>query len=362
LIKKRIIVIIVADMFDFLSRSTLGVDIGTASIKIVEIAKSLPKPKLKNYGILRSRTYLERPNSAIQTNSLKILEKETADLLRILVKKAKFKSRNAVASIPSFSAFTTLLEMPIMSGVDVSKTMPFQIRQHIPLPVSEVVIDWNKVGEREDEEGLKQQILMIAVPIEIKNKYQNIFKLAGLNLKSLETESVSLVRALAAADPSPALIIDIGAYSTNIAVSENGFLKTNFFSDFAGASLTKAIANGLNIGVKRAEELKKERGLMGGGGDYELSTLSEPHLDVIIEETNRAKNNYEKSFSRKIERAIIAGGGANLPGIGNYFEKRLGMATTIGSAFSRINYPPEIGLFSKELGPEFAVAVGLGLK
>jgi len=77
-------------MFDFLSRSTLGVDIGTASIKIVEIAKSLPKPKLKNYGILRSRTYLERPNSAIQTNSLKILEKETADLLRILVKKAKF--------------------------------------------------------------------------------------------------------------------------------------------------------------------------------------------------------------------------------------------------------------------------------
>jgi len=149
LIKKRIIVIIVADMFDFLSRSTLGVDIGTASIKIVEIAKSLPKPKLKNYGILRSRTYLERPNSAIQTNSLKILEKETADLLRILVKKAKFKSRNAVASIPSFSAFTTLLEMPIMSGVDVSKTMPFQIRQHIPLPVSEVAIDWMKVGEKE---------------------------------------------------------------------------------------------------------------------------------------------------------------------------------------------------------------------
>ena len=60
------------------SNSILGVDIGTASIKIVEIAKSSSKPKLKNYGILKTYGHLERPNSAIQTNTLKIAEKETA--------------------------------------------------------------------------------------------------------------------------------------------------------------------------------------------------------------------------------------------------------------------------------------------
>src|SRR3989338_6351966 len=144
-------------MFNFFGlNSILGVDIGTASIKIVEISKSSPKPKLKNYGVLKGYSHLE---------------------------------------------------MPQMSDVDMAKTMPFQISQNIPVPVSEAAIEWLKIGERETEEGVKQQILIILIPKEIIGKYKTIFKLAGLKLLSVESESLSLVRALIDGDPTSTLLL-----------------------------------------------------------------------------------------------------------------------------------------------------------
>jgi len=354
-------------MFDFIKSylgigPVLGVDIGTASIKIVEVRKTSTLPKLINYGILRSNTHLDRPNSAIQSSALKIVEKETAELLKILIKEAGFKAREAVASIPVFSAFITLLEMPQMPEADVAKAMAFQIKQHIPLPVSEVAIDWLKVGDKETEGGIKQQILLISIPKEIIKRYQNIFKLAGLRLKALEIESLSLARALVGSSSAPTLIVDIGACSTNIAAIDQGFLKLNVFSDIAGSSLTTAIANGLGVNVKRAENLKKQKGLKAERAEYELSTLPLPYLDAIIGESIRAKNKFEREQEKKIEKIFLAGGGANLSGIDEYFTKQMGAPVLIGDSLSALSCPPEIGILAKQLGSELAVAVGLAIK
>ncbi|MEK9154848.1 MAG: type IV pilus assembly protein PilM [Patescibacteria group bacterium] len=346
----------------FTGNSVLGVDIGTSSIKIAEISKSSEKPKLKNYGILEAQSHLERSNSALQTNSLKLADKETAKLISALVEKSRFKTKNVVASIPSFSSFVTLVEMPKMSNEEVNKTMSYQIRQYIPLPESEVAIDWIKVGESESEGIIKQQILLVSIPNEEIRRYQNIFKLAGLKLKSLEIESMALSRALVFGDLTPTILVDIGAYSTNIAVVENGFLKSNIFTDFAGSSLTQAIANGLGIEMKRAEELKKQKGLKATGGEYQLSTLPQPFLDVIIGEVVRIRENFEAKKSKKIERVLLAGGGANLIGIEEYFEKQTGLPSALGNALLRVDYPKETELFSKELGAELAVAIGLAIK
>jgi len=355
-------------MFNFIksligAQSYLGIDIGTTSIKMVEISGGKKQPKLQNYGILESYGHLERLNNAIQTSSLKIMERETASLLKLLLDKLKIKSRQAIVSIPAFSSFVTLMEVPQMPEVDTAKTVSFQIRQYIPLPTSEVAIEWIKVGEKEDEKGFtKQEILIISVPNEQIKRYQSIFRLAGLKLKALEMESLSLIRALIANDPTPTLVVDIGARSTNIAVADRGFLKYTYQTDFAGSSLTQAIASGLNINIRRAEELKKQRGLLGAGGEYELSTLTLPFLDAIISEAKRARANYEKSQGTKVERVILAGGGANLLGIEKYFEEQINLPTVIGNPFSKVEYPPRIEPIVKELGPSFSVAIGLGIK
>lgn len=344
-------------------QSCLGVDIGTTSIKIAEISKGKRRPKIENYGILESYGHLERANNAIQTAGLKIMEKETAELLRLLLKQLKTKSKEAIVSIPAFSVFITLLEIPEMSEADMAKTMSFQISQHIPLPVQEVAIEWLKVGQREDEGGfVKQQVLVISIPNELISRYQTIFKLAGLKLKALEVESLSLARVFSDNNPAPSLLVDIGGRSTNISIVEKGFLKYNNHADFAGGSLTQAISSGLNINIRRAEELKKQRGLLGAGGEFELSTLIFPFLDAIINEANRGRTVFEKNQGVKIERVLLVGGGANLLGIEKYFEEQINLPVNIGNPFLKLEYPAKIEPMIKELGPSFAVAVGLGIK
>lgn len=354
-------------MFNFVKsffgqRPILGVDIGTTAIKIVELVSGEQKPDLKNYGILETYGHLDRPNNAIQANALKIAEKETAELLKKLVSQAGFSAKEAIASISPFSTFITFMELPVMPETDLKKTMSFQISQHIPLPLSEVTVEWMKVGERESDDGIKQQILLISIPNEIISRYHNIFKAAGLKLKFLEIESSSLTRALVKNDKTATLIADIGGRSTNIIIIDEGFLKASINIEIAGAFLTTAIANGLGVSARRAEELKKTKGLKAGAGQEELSTLPLPYLDSIIEEIRRTKNNFERNYGKKIERIMLAGGSANLAGISEYIENQINTPVAIGNSLLNVNYPREAEVLIKELGTEFAVAIGLAMK
>ncbi len=347
----------------FGSNAYLGVDIGTTSIKVIELVKTKGLPFLRNYGFLESYGHLERPNNAIQTSSLKMLENETVGLLKMMVKHTKSSSKNAIASLPSFSAFTTLLEMPVMPDGDTSKIMGFQAKQYIPLPISSVTIDWLRIGEKKNENGDRvQQILLVSVPNEIITKYKNIFKAAGLNLLALEIEGLSVARILTTGIPEDTLIVDIGSRSTSIYIAQDGNLKFSGQTDFAGGSLTQTISSGLNIRIRRAEDLKKMRGLTGTGGEYELSTVMMPILDVIINEVERVRNNFEKNYNEKIASVILSGGGANLLGIEKYFEGQMGLPVKIANSLSKISYPPEMEPIIKELNPCLTVALGLGVK
>lgn len=359
-------------MFNFLKslksvvgrRSYIGVDIGTTSIKIVELTEAGGKPTLKNYGVLESYGHLERLNNAIQTSTLKMLDRETGELLNTLLKHLKISTTDAVASLPSFSAFTALLDVPAMTPQETAQAMQYQARAFVPLPISEVSIDWLPVGEYEDNKGVKhQQIFLISVPNEQIRKYQRIFKAAGLTLKALEIECLSLARILTTGDPTSTLIVDIGSCSTAVAVAEKGMLKYNVQTDWAGGSLTRTIASGLGINVRRAEELKKQKGLLGTGGEYDISTLMMPLLDAILSEVKRVKDNYEKNYRGKVERIILSGGGANLLGIEKYVADQFGLPTVKADPFSsKIVYPPEVKPLVKEIGPPFAVALGLGIR
>jgi type IV pilus assembly protein PilM len=358
-----------ASIFSFFKQNVfptyLGVDIGTTSIKIVEVKPGKQLPAVINYGLLESSSYLSRANQVLQTSTLKIFENEAAELLKLVVKEMKTKTTEALASLPIFSAFTTILDFPEMQPSELAKAIPFQAKQYIPLPLSEVAVDWMKVGEFEDDKGYKhQRILLISVPQETIKKYQRIFKQAGLHLKALEIESLSLARIFGGTDPTPTVVVDIGSRSTSIAFIADGQLKFSKQSDFAGASFTQALAVSLGINPIRAEELKKERGISGTGPNYELSTIMLPFLDAIINEVKKARYDYEEQFkeARKIERVLLSGGGANMLGIEKYFEREMSLPVVKAAPFVKFEYPAVISPLIPELSPLMSVVLGLTLR
>lgn len=357
------------NVFQHLRQATfplyLGVDIGTTSIKAVEVKQGEKLPAVLNYGMLELGGYLLRANNALQTSTLKIFEEEAAELLKILVGRMKPRAREAVASLPAFAAFTTVLDFPAMTPEELKKTIAFQAKEYIPQPLSEVAIDWLKVGEFTDEKGFRHdQILLISVSREHIKRYQRLFKLAGLTLRALEIEPLSLARLLTSGDPTLTLLVDVGSRSTSIAFAVRGELRFVSQSDFAGASLTQALAQGLNINPLRAEELKRERGISRAGQGYELSTIMLPFLDAIINEVKKAQFSYGSQFpgAPQPERMVLTGGGANLMGLEAYMEKEMGMPVVKAAPFARFEHVHEIEPLAPEVGPVLAVALGLAMR
>ncbi len=350
-------------MFNF-SSSYLGVDIGTTSIKVVEVKGGGARPQVVNYGVLESSGYLSRANQALQTSGLKIFEADAVKLLKAIIHEMGAGTKNALASLPPFSVFTTVVDFPEMDPKEVEKAMIYQAKQYVPLPLSEVALDWLKVAEYEDEKGFShQKILLISVPQEQIKKYQRMFQAAGLNLKALEIESLSIAR-IFGGDPTPTIVVDIGSRSTNIVFMEKGQLRWNAQSDFASASLTQALSASLGVNPLRAEELKKERGILGTGPSYELSTIMLPFLDAIISEVKKAQFVYAQQFpmAAKTERIVLSGGGADLLGIEKYFEREFGMPIVKAAPFLRFEYDPALAPLTAELNPMMSVALGLGMK
>lgn len=345
--------------------SYLGVDIGTTSIKIAEVARENLKNRLINYAIFETFGHLNRINTALQTSTLKLFDQEIARYLRAIVKKSGFSTRDVIASLPSFSAFTTIIEIPEMSDDDVKKTIGFKAQHYIPLPLTAVTLDWIKVGERTNADGNKvQQIFLVSIPNEEIQKYRAIFQQAKLNLIALEVEGLSLARALTLNSSEPTLIIDIGSRSSTFLIGERGFLQYSNQSDFAGSSLTHSLAQGLGITMRRAEDLKRQKGLSGLESDMEreLSTLLLPTLDVILNEAVRAKNMYETSYQKKIGSAVFAGGGANLIGLEEYAKKNMNIPIIKARPLELFNYPSDMRVFADTLGPLLSVSLGLTQK
>jgi cell division ATPase FtsA len=169
------------------------------------------------------------------------------------------------------------------------------------------------------------------------------------------------MRSVTDASSSPTLLVDVGSRSTNVAVVDKGSLRYNYQTDLSGASITQALAGGLGVKIRRAEKLKRERGILGGS-ESELSTLMMPFVDAILNEAKRAKTKYEQSLGTPVEQVILAGGGSKMPGVVSYAQEQFGLPVTISNPFLKIHYPPSLEPIIRDLGPTFAIAIGLGIK
>lgn len=349
------------DVFNFFKgRAVLGVDIGTTSVKMAEVAESGGKLNLVNYGILETKDYLNHPNKAIQTSSLPIEERETASVLKTLAGEVKPKTNLAIASIPSFASFATIIDMPLLSHDETAKAVMFQAPQYIPMPVSEALIDWSKVDEFGSDGRQKlQHILVIGISKKLIQKYKDIFREAGLRLVSMEFDGLATVRSLIDGGDEETIMVDIGAEETEIFVAAKGHLEYVGGTDYSGIHLTQSVARSLGITTLRAEELKRRRGLSSEGPESELSTLTIPFLDVIIQEVNHVKEVYRRRYGREVKKVMLLGGGANLIGIEKYFIRQTGLIEAKPNIFRKVSYKLSLEPILRQLNNEFPTAIGL---
>jgi type IV pilus assembly protein PilM len=357
-------------LFDFKPKGKLGVDIGTASIKLVELSKDAGRFKLENYGLFELESVDEAINVSGQAAKSRVVHLSDQDLawgIKEVLNRTKIKSRDAIASIPSFSTFSTIITMPYLSEKDIAKTIPFEARKYIPIPLNEVVLDWSIINVSTPNDPASPtktptvEVFLVAVPIDETERYKRIMTLAGLNLRALELENSALVRALLGNDLSPVAIVNIGGRSTSILIVDNGFERVSHNYEVGGFEITRSISKSLNVGLKRAEELKKSFGMKDVDNNVILQAMSSL-IDMMALETKKTIKNYEDMKQTKVTKVILVGGLVNMPNFSNYFGAKLSTPVVLGNPLARVVLPEGMDRLKGELSFTFAISIGLAMR
>ena len=337
------------------SPSFLGVDIGGYSVKVVQLRKEKERAVLETYGELKTGGYLKRTSGAAGSNFLRFLEADVTEIL----KESNVTTHQAVFSIPPISSFITVVDFPRLSPGEIQTAIPYEAKKYIPIPLSEVLLDWEVIDEGDKE---RVKILLVAVPKEVISKYKRIAQLSKLELRALEIENFSLVRSLVGPSRNVVAIINFGAYTTTVCVVDQGTLRLNHNIERGFHEITRTMVKALNISEERAEEFKKTVGLSEKPEEKEGVDVILGSLDALMRETERIVNVYNRANMRKVEQVILTGGGTNLFGLVDYAAKTFGLETIRANPFARLVYPAFLQPILHEIGPSFSTAVGLALR
>lgn len=351
------------------TEQAVGVDIGTSSIKLVQLKKRGGRAVLETYSTLALGPYADLDVGATTNLSNEILTKAIGDALR----EGTITTKNAAFSIPSSASLVFLLDLPAsITEKDLPTIVPTEARKYIPVPINEVMLDYWIIPHRQegfyDEDKsetmipAKSEVLTAAIHIETLAKFRDIATNSGLSSDIFEIEVFSSIRSTFAHELSAVLLIDVGASKTKLAIVEYGIVRNFHIINKGSVDITASIARSLSVPFSRAEDMKRTIGLSGGGNDHAVSEVVKLTTEYILSETGNVVQAFERKYEKPISKIILSGAGALLPG----FRARVGEVfrteVVYGNPFEKVEVPEFVAKVLAETGPEFAVALGLALR
>ncbi len=348
------------EIFKSSLQSYLGIDINPSSVKIVELKKHGNKVALSTYG------FSERFNEASPKESGPLDVNRTAELIKNICQKSHVSSNLALASLPTFSVFSSIININhSVSKKDMEAAINWEAKKVIPLPLQDIVLDWQLIDEVATAPNAAggHRVLLTGAPKTLIQNYVGAFKNAQINLLSLETEIFALIRSLLGNDRSSVMIVQLGSTTTNIFVVDKSVPVINRSIALGGINTTQAIAAHLNMTMAQAEQFKYD--LMHNDQQGEGGKLPAMILEVISPIINEIKYILEISGSkdnRRVEKIILTGGGALLPGLTTHMSEMFNINVIVGDPWFRVAYPYELKPILDKIGPRLAVAIGLAMR
>ncbi|MFA5877827.1 MAG: type IV pilus assembly protein PilM [Candidatus Staskawiczbacteria bacterium] len=340
-------------------KKMLGVDIGTSSVKIVELSKWGGGRTLENYGEIKTTSVIREPYKESKKGNYLLSRSFVLKAIKAIIDEGRIRTKAAMFSIPDFSTFFVSFDLPPMGKGEIPEAIRFNAPQYIPLPVSETTLDWRLISGTPGDNRSGLKVLVAAVANQVVQEYQGIAQAAGLELYAIEAEAFSVVRSIIKDNKKVICLIDIGVQSTTVNIIDKGILKTSFSFDFAGTQLTHAVASAFNKGYTEAEEIKSKEGLIAQ--DKRISEILYLLIDPLLAEIKKISNDFFMKEEREIDEVYLTGGTANLPGLREYFGEVLKKKVEIPNCFSDFLYPPILNETIKEMAPRYSAAVGVAL-
>lgn len=346
-------------------KSVLGVDIGTSSVKVVQLRREKGRVILETYGAIALGPY-----AGVEIGRATSLPAEKISAaLKDVIREANVTTSDAAISIPYSSSLVSIIKLPKEVEKQLAQVIPIEARKYIPVPINEVLLDWFVVSGGSKGGGAKNddklEVLLVAIHNDTIAKFRSIASEAMLAAAFFEIEVFSATRASLEHGIAPVAVVDMGAATTKFYVVERGLIHESHIINHGAQDLTLAASRALAITVAQAEERKRKFGLTiqtGQAQPGDLTKSLELSLSPLISELSRTIVAYEQRMNQTLGSVVLTGGGATLKGLKELAQQKIQNEIRLADPFGKTQAPAFLEKILKEAGPEFSVAVGLALR
>ncbi len=361
----------------FKASSLVGLDIGASSIKVVQMKRTGEQFTLANLALA------EIPLEVQEEADVDLKNDMLADLIKKLFKEHNIKSKDVVTSLPGDDAIVRYVKLPFMSDEELKNVISYEAEQYIPLAIDQVVLDFDRLGEVDEDGQKKLEVLLVAAKEEIVDRHLELMNRAGLNPVIIDVDSFALSNAFGRnyglMEGETVSLIHIGARLTTINILEDGVSHLTRDVQVAGNNFTREVQREFGNSLAEAEELKRIQGkVLTETEDIMSMEVPTPDdqsarvgeslnslLNKLIAEIRRSFTYYESSIRKKpVSRIVLSGGTARLKNLDKYLQEKLNVPVELNDPFKVIQIPgKQFDVdFIQAHAQRFNVGVGLALR
>jgi type IV pilus assembly protein PilM len=321
----------------FGAKSMIGLDIGSSSVKAVEIS-------MKGKGREFELTHMgiaKLPNEAIVQGAF-LNSSAISDAIREAIENGKIKSKYVASAVSGHSVIVKKVSLPTMTRAELDEQIRWEAEQYIPFDVNEVNLDF-QILDSQSNEG-QMDVLLVAAKKDLIDDYVQVISEAGLTPATIDVAAFAVENAFEAnydvKDGEAVALVNIGAQVVNISIVTDGAPAFTRDITTAGNQYTEEIQKALTIGFEEAERIKLGENSSEGSSDVvpqEVDDAMQSVSETVIGEISRSLDFFSATTAdNRIERVLLSGGSSRVAGFENAFHERTGLPVELLNPLSRM--------------------------
>jgi len=341
-------------------KNLVGLDIGSSSVKAVELSKKGSALQLLNMGFENLQTDTVVDGQIMELNNV-------SNVISNIFNEHQIKTPRVAAGVSGHSVIVKNIVLPAMSQEELQESFSWHAEEHIPFDIADVNLDYELTSK--SSESL--HVLMAACKSDKIANVKQAIQLAGKQPVIIDVDAFALQNCYEVNYQPKAgeivALLNIGAATMNINIL-NG-TRSVFARDASvgGSQYTSLLQKELGLSFEQAEGVKRGMPVPDGIEARPIQPIIETVSDILALEVKKTIDFYRATAAEgdtTIQKILLAGGGSKLPGLGEFLSRRFEIPVEVFNPFRQIEvdnkkFDPD---YMKEIIPEMAVAVGLALR
>src|SRR5947199_603576 len=313
------------------AKSIVGLDIGSSSIKAIELRRSKGEIQVSHLGV-------EPLASDIVVDSMIVDSGSVSSAISKIVGDRNIKGKQVATSVSGHSVIVKKINVQSMSEAELADSINTEAAQHIPFDISDVNVDFDIINP--EDEGPQMDVLLVAVKKDKLLNYTNVLSLAGKPPAIVDIDAFALQNCYEYNyDPSPTstvALLNLGASVMNINIVKG--VTPLFTRDVSvgGNQYTDSLQKELDLSFEDAENLKLGQKVGTVSEDAKMPILQQV-TEIIVLEIQKTFDFFRATAAGEhIERIYMAGGSSKVPGLIEALRQEFSLPVEILNPFQRI--------------------------